>query len=102
MAHLSLRFLGDPVVYHAGQALRFSSRKTLALLAYLAVEGGMHMRETLTTLFWPESDAHQGRAALRNTLNYLRHALDDRSSPHLLIARDALGFDPAADCDLDV
>lgn len=102
MAHLSLHLLGEPTADHAGQRLRFPTRKTLALLTYLAVEEGMHSRETLTALFWPDSNEQQGRAALRNTLNYLRHALDDRSSPHLLIAREALGLDRAAGCMVDV
>lgn len=95
-------FLGNPEVHHAGQALKFPTRKTLALLTYLAVAEGMQSRETLTALFWPESNAEQGRAALRNTLTYLRNILDDRVGPHLVIEREALGFDFHSDFDLDL
>jgi DNA-binding SARP family transcriptional activator len=41
-----------------------SQPKRLALLVYLAVEPGPHRRDTLLTLFWPESDETHARNAL--------------------------------------
>ncbi len=41
MGTLNLAFLGTPEVRHPEQLLRFPSRKALALLIYLAVEGGV-------------------------------------------------------------
>jgi DNA-binding winged helix-turn-helix (wHTH) protein len=103
MSHLSLAFLGAPQVHHAGRMLTFRTRKALGLLVYLTVAGGMHSREKLTALLWPESDQEQGRASLRNTLVYLRNALSETSdSPHLITERDALGFDFSSAFELDI
>jgi predicted ATPase/DNA-binding SARP family transcriptional activator len=100
-----LLVLGPPEVHHDGQAVSFPTRKALALLTYLAVEGGLHGREKLATLFWPESDAERGRTMLRRTLAYLREGLRAADQPadnaHLLIGRDQLGFDTSnAESDL--
>ena len=67
-SQLHFALLGPPQVYHGGHLLVFPSRKTLALLIYLAVEEGTHSRKTLSELFWPESDAAHARATLRATL----------------------------------
>ncbi len=103
MSQLSLSFLGAPEVRSSGRILTFRTRKTLALLIYLAVAGGMHSRESLTALFWPESEEPQGRSMLRTTLARLRTALDVALERSLLIVeRDALGFDVTSDVDLDL
>jgi DNA-binding SARP family transcriptional activator len=60
MGELSLTLLGPPEVRHDDQALLFSTRKELALLIYLAVEGRVHARQTLSQQFWPETDARHG------------------------------------------
>ncbi len=93
MSNLKIALLGPPEVYHADQLLAIPDRKALALLVYLAVEGGAHARQRLTRLFWPESDMAHGRAALRNTLLHLRHVLGedtqtplDSMSPQALIS----------------
>src|SRR5260370_10608946 len=106
MSQLQLSLLGQPIVKHDERTLTFSTRKALALLVYLAVEGGMHPRKTLSESFWPELDAEHGRAALRATLLELRkllersHAPDERA--HLLVERDALGFDLDSSLILDL
>src|SRR5947209_10194334 len=106
MGDLYLTFLGPPEVRHADQVLLFSTRKELALLIYLAVEGGIHSRKKLSELFWPEGDARHGRAALRITLLNLRHMLGEGADvfpiPHLLITRDALGLDLTSGIELDL
>lgn len=53
--------------------------KRLALLAYLATASptGVHGREALLALFWPESDDERARNALRQSLHYLRRSLGD-------------------------
>ncbi len=99
MGMLTLLLLGPPEVRHAGQPATFATRKALALLVYLALEGGTHSREKLTALLWPESDSERARMALRRTLAYLREALGDAdegaTGKHLQITRGALGFEPA-------
>ena len=105
MAHLKLAFLGSPEVRHNEQILTFRTRKALALLIYLVVNRGLHSREKLTALFWPESEEEQSRATLRSTLVYLRKTLGEMSNPalpHLLIEHDAIGFNFASDFELDL
>jgi predicted ATPase/DNA-binding SARP family transcriptional activator len=100
-----LLVLGTPEVRHDGQMVSFPTRKALALLTYLAVEGGHQAREKLATLFWPESDAERGRTMLRRTLAYLREGLRAADRPadtaHLVVERDMLGFD-ASDMESDL
>ena len=76
MGRLILRLFGTPEVSHAEQPLTFQTRKVLALLAYLAVEQGVHSRDKITALLWPESDEERGKASLRRALAYLRESLD--------------------------
>src|SRR6266852_4407852 len=106
MSQLHLSLLGTPVVKHGEDTLTFSTRKALALLVYLAVEGGTHPRKTLSEAFWPELDAEHGRAALRATLLELRKLLERTHEPgeraHLLIERDMLGFDQGSPLILDL
>ncbi len=72
MSGLDLILFGPPRALHAGDPLHFERHKTLALLAYLAVTGRPHGRDSLALLFWPEADAVQGRSGLRRALSELR------------------------------
>jgi len=58
-------------------ASRFTQVKRLGLLVYLAVEGehGGCSRDRLLALFWPDSDEERARAALRQSIRFLRLAL---------------------------
>src|SRR5579884_1582039 len=76
MCQLQLSLFGVPEVKHSQTTLTFSTRKALALLVYLAVEGGPHTRKALSEAFWPELDARHGRAALRATLLELRRLFE--------------------------
>ncbi len=106
MSTLKMALLGPPEVDHRDHRLTFPDRKVLALLAYLAAEGGVHERQKLTRLLWPESDMAHGRTALRITLLHLRHILEEDASPeresHLLITHGTLGLDLASGIDLDL
>jgi predicted ATPase/DNA-binding SARP family transcriptional activator len=75
MPSIELRFFGSPQIARDGKLRAVQRRKSLALLAYLAVTGQAHARDTLATLFWPELDAEHGRAALRSVLVDLHHTL---------------------------
>ncbi len=48
MSMLKIALLGPPEVFHFDRRLKFPDRKTLALLAYLAAEGGIHERQRLS------------------------------------------------------
>src|SRR5437899_369820 len=106
MSALKIALLGPPEVSHRDHRLTFPDSKGLALLAYLATEGGVHERQKLTRLLWPESDMAHGRTALRITLLHLRHILEENASPecaaHLLITHDTIGLDLASGIDLDL
>jgi len=49
--------------------------KARALLAYLALEGGFHTRESLAFLLWPDASVQAGRENLRRMLFLLKGAL---------------------------
>ena len=53
MGDVRFTLLGPPEVRHADQALLFSTCKELALLIYLAVEGRVHARKSLSDLHPP-------------------------------------------------
>jgi predicted ATPase/DNA-binding SARP family transcriptional activator len=63
--------LGPPIVECDGEPIDVDTRKAIALLAYLAVTAGLHARDTLATLLWPEYDQTRARANLRRTLSVL-------------------------------
>ena len=74
---LSIRLLGPPEVSFGEKSLRFGRKKALALLCYLATEGGRHSRRELAELLWPKSDERRARADLRSILTRLRKALGE-------------------------
>lgn len=76
-AALELDLLGPPEVRFEGQPLTFRTKKSLALLVYLAVTGTSQPREHLAALFWPDSAEASARATLRSTARFARHALAD-------------------------
>src|SRR5260221_281266 len=59
-------FLGGLDVYCGSQPLRFATRKTAALFAFLAYHAGKSfLRDSLADRFWPECDTDQARNSLR-------------------------------------
>jgi len=106
MGHLALALLGSFQATLDGAPLRgLTAGLPRALLACLAVEpDSAHPREILAALLWPEQSNREALSHLRHTLSDLRRALgeDDPDRPFLLASREAIQFNPAADCDLDV
>jgi DNA-binding SARP family transcriptional activator len=100
MDPLILRLMGSPTVIHQSQPLKFRSRKVLALLIYLVVEGGWHSREKLMALLWPESDKERGGASLRSTVARLRRTLPE--GEYLLTERGDIAFDFERPFELDL
>jgi hypothetical protein len=75
---LSIGLLGPPEVsIEEGRPLRFGTKKSLALLCYLAAEGGRHSRRELAELLWPQSDERHARTDLRSALAKLRKTLGE-------------------------
>jgi DNA-binding SARP family transcriptional activator len=99
--NLELRLLGLPAARRDGTPLPLRTKKALALLAYLAAEGGTHRRAELAALLWPESDEKRARTTLRSALADLRGALGS-DGEYLLVDRDSLGLGTASGLDLDL
>lgn len=60
-----------------GRDVRLPTRKTAALLAFLAHPAGReHPREVLVETFWPDSEPESGRKSLGVALSALRQALE--------------------------
>ena len=105
-AQLRLDLLGPPQVRLGDRPLTFPTRKTLALLIYLALEGGQQPRELLAALLWPESNRERSYASLRNTLGHLRSALSEArelaQTSYLSVTHTALALNPDADILVDL
>jgi DNA-binding SARP family transcriptional activator len=105
---LSLRLLGPPEASLEGLPLRFRIKKALALLCYLAAEGGRHPRRELAELLWPESEERHARADLRAVLHKLRKTLreeiaHDGVARFFVIESARLGLEPREiEIDLEV
>jgi DNA-binding SARP family transcriptional activator len=106
MSMLQLSLLGPPEVRLGRQTLTFATRKTLALLAYLAVEGGEQPRERLAALLWPEASPQRSFASLRNTLGHLQGALRQASgrahTAYIVVSHNTLALNPGAGLELDL
>jgi predicted ATPase/DNA-binding SARP family transcriptional activator len=104
MSTIRLSLLGPPRVEREGEPVELDTRKTVALLAYLAVTGQtpggqIHSREALAALLWPELEPQRARANLRRSLSVLRKGLGDE---WLVADRETIGIHPHADIWLDV
>jgi pimeloyl-ACP methyl ester carboxylesterase/DNA-binding SARP family transcriptional activator len=67
------------------------SKKTRALLAYLAVTARPHRRERLCAMFWSVPD--DPRAALRWSLSRLRPLVDEPDRRRIVADREEVGMD---------
>ncbi|HSB66843.1 MAG TPA: BTAD domain-containing putative transcriptional regulator, partial [Anaerolineales bacterium] len=103
---LHLYALGPPEVRLGENLVTFPTRKTLALLIYLAIESGPQPREHLAALLWPEASSERSHGSLRNTLDHLQKALrqaggQDKIS-YLSVTHNSLSLNPDADLDFDL
>ena len=84
---LFLSLLGSFEAYIDKRPLtHFSTKKAQALLIYLAVQNQhVHQRESLMTLFWPDSPLKLAQQNLRQALHLLQKTvcLDD-NGPQLI------------------
>jgi DNA-binding SARP family transcriptional activator/pimeloyl-ACP methyl ester carboxylesterase len=96
---IRLSLLGVPRLERDTETLPIPRRKTLALLAYLAVTGGSHSRDALATLLWPEHDQSSALANLRRELSRLKGALGEQA---LIADRLQVELNPQAGFWLDV
>ena len=99
MPRLELFLFGPPHLEQDGQSLEIDARKTVALLAYLAITGSSHSRETLLTLLWPDLELRRAQNVLRRNLSTLNKTLNGQ---WLVVERDIIGLDKKTDAWLDV
>jgi TolB-like protein/DNA-binding SARP family transcriptional activator/Tfp pilus assembly protein PilF len=96
---LHLHLLGGIELLRDGQPVLLPpSRKTRALLAYLATTGRRHRREQLCTMFWDVPDDPRG--ALRWSLSRLRAAVGDDARERIVADREAVELD-VSDLEID-
>jgi DNA-binding SARP family transcriptional activator len=99
MASLNLRLLGGfDVRIASGPPLTLQTRKTQALLAYLALSGGAtHPRDKLTALLWGGTGDRQARHSLRQALSTLRKVLAAAdASPEIVVEGEHVTLDLSA------
>jgi DNA-binding SARP family transcriptional activator len=100
MQSLELKFLGELEVRRSGSPQPLPpSRKTRALLAYLALNDRSFRREHLCELLWEVPDDPRG--SLRWSLSKLRRLVDDAGCPRIVADRTHVRFE-AGDIDIDV
>ena len=99
MAGLKVLLMGAPRVEVDGAPIDVDTRKAVALLAYLAIEGEAARRDSLAALLWPEYDTEAARGALRRTLSTLKGGLGGR---WLRIDRSTVAFTPDESTSVDV
>ena len=87
MACLTVNLLGEPRVLDGDQKeIAIPSKKTMALLAYLAIApGNAQPREELVNLLWGDRFDQQGRQSLRQALYAVRKVLGDECAQSLLM-----------------
>jgi predicted ATPase/DNA-binding SARP family transcriptional activator len=102
-ARLELKLLGGFEAHlQGGAALVLPTRKTQALLAYLALPPGQsHPRDKLATLLWGDMQNAQARGNLRNALSRIKKALPRAARASLLFDGASVSLDAAA-VDVDI
>jgi DNA-binding SARP family transcriptional activator len=75
MPTLSLTLCGGVAVTGDGASSDSLGAKSVALLAYLALEPGAHSRDELTALLWGDYPEEKAKASLRQALTHLREAV---------------------------
>src|SRR5436190_23447824 len=97
---LRVRLLGEMALDLEGRAIALpESGRARALLAWLALNPGMHARGQLAARFWPDVLDSSARASLRSAMWSLRRALGDDGEPYLVATRDRVGV---RDVEVDV
>src|SRR5262245_59857834 len=99
---LGLTLLGDFQARLGPTPVPLRTRKTQALLAYLALPAGQaHSRVKLATLLWGDRSQAQARSRFRETLFALQRALTAADPSCLVLTGDTVTLDPSA-IDIDV
>src|SRR5580698_551621 len=91
---LVISLLGGFQARVGASTIHLPTRKTQALLAYLALHPGHpHDREKIQGLLWPDAPPRQAQASLRQTLFTLRKTLPGTSAAALLTTATTVALD---------
>ncbi len=98
MPSLEIKLLGGfEARLKGGPSLDLPTKKTQALLAYLAIRPGeARTREKIADLLWSDRGDAQAKASLRQALTALRKALQGLDPDPLSIEGEKLALDPSA------
>lgn len=99
MPQLKFYLFGYPRLELDGQLTALSLRKAYGLLAFLAVTGQPHGRDSLATLLWPEANQRTARANLRRMVYSVARRFE---CPLLATTPETIELNPATDLWLDV
>jgi len=92
---MKIDLFGPPRLHVDGKVRQHSSRKAMALLAYLAMRAGEPvMREHLASLLWGDTGSEQARVNLRQSLSQLRSLLGEDAPSALSATGDQVVLDP--------
>jgi DNA-binding SARP family transcriptional activator len=90
---LCVRLLGELGLERDGEEFAPpSGRRARALLAWLAVNPGFHVRSELAARFWPDVREESARGSLRAALTELRRALGPGADDWLVATRDQVAL----------
>src|SRR6056297_3433440 len=77
MSHpIEITLFGAPQLRLDGKPVRLRRRKSVAILAYLALAEYPRTREHLATLLWPETDSSHAHGSLRIALHDISTVAD--------------------------
>jgi predicted ATPase/DNA-binding SARP family transcriptional activator len=95
---VAMRFFGAAEVAVGGEPVAMHSRRSMAVLAFLAISGGRHARASLAATFWEDAPEGLARANLRSVLS----TLQSRVPGALDVSREMVAFNELAGVGLDV
>jgi DNA-binding SARP family transcriptional activator len=97
MPVFELTLLGTFGLNALGAPRSLRSHKAQALLAYLALRPlQAHRRDTLASLLWSHVPMSQARHSLRQTISFIRGALDDVPTPLIVTEADTVRLNTPA------
>lgn len=99
---LDLRLFGPHRLDAGGSAVAMKTRRSWALLAYLASNHGRQIpRDEIATLLWDRSQQEQARASLRQELSNLRSTLRKVGWTPIEADKNSVRFEPG-DASIDI
>lgn len=97
---ISIKLLGELAVFRDGHKVKLpNSKRTRALLAYLAITARPHRRDRLCEVLWEIPDDPRG--ALRWSLSKIRPLVNDKSSERLAADRERVAL-LTTELDIDI